>query len=78
MLQHKRCTHSGSQTISTRDCSCLKILKDFDAVGDLSQRCRGLRRTFFVAPGGLDDRGAFQLRNTPLALNVEGGSSEVA
>ena len=26
----------------------------------------------------LDDRGAFQLRNAPLALTVEGGSSEVA
>ena len=33
---------------------------------------------FLVAPDGLDDRGAFKLRNAPLALDVEGGSSDVA
>ena len=33
---------------------------------------------FSVTPDGLDDRGAFQLRNALLALNVEGGSAEVA
>ena len=33
---------------------------------------------FSVTPDGLDDHGAFQLRNIPLALNVEGGSAEVA
>ena len=33
---------------------------------------------FSVTPDGLDDRGAFQLRNAPLALNVEDSSAEVA
>ena len=33
---------------------------------------------FSVAPDGLSDRGAFQLRNAPLALTVECGSAEVA
>ena len=33
---------------------------------------------FSVTPDGLDDRGAFQLRDVPRALNVEGGSAEVA
>ena len=31
-----------------------------------------------VTPDGLDDRGAFQLGNAPLALIVESGSAEVA
>ena len=42
----KTCTHSGSQTISVRYCSCPTNLRDFEAVGDLSQLQRGCRRTF--------------------------------
>ena len=77
-LQRKMCTHSGSLVISIRDCSCSTNLQDFEAVGDLSQLRRGFRRTFFGTNDGLDDRGAFQLRNALLALNFEGGSAEVA
>ena len=77
MLQFKKYTHSGNQTIPIRDCSCPTNLQDFEAVGDLFQLRRGFRRTFSVTPDGLDDRGAFQLRNTPLTLIAESGSAEV-
>ena len=58
--------------LSGNTCEILKrlvICLDFkrDAVEHLS-----------VTLDSAHDRGAFQLRNAPLALNVEGGSSEVA